>query len=73
MTRIDISLDRNPAIVLFEWLASVSELELPMFQHEAEQQVLWDIECQPEQVLNEPFSPKYETILESARRAVSEQ
>lgn len=61
-----IRLTNAQALVLFEWLASLDEVE-PI---DATQIVLWKIEGQLESTLVELFAPNYGELLERARANV---
>jgi hypothetical protein len=43
------------------------------FDDQAEQRVLWDVECMLERVLWEPFSADYGSLLDAARSAVRDE
>lgn len=71
--RPTVRLDLRPdeALVLFDWLARTSGRDTPApFDDLSEQMVLWCLECMLERVLVEPFSTRYDSLLESARRSV---
>jgi hypothetical protein len=57
-------------LVLFEWLSSLDSLGAAAFHHPSEEKVLWKIEGQLESVLEEPFAPNYNEILDKARKQV---
>jgi hypothetical protein len=63
----DVTLDltHDQALVLSAWLWR--ESDNVQTAHEAERVVLWDIECQLERIVMEPFRPDYESLLEAAR------
>ena len=67
---IALKLSQNEALVFFEWLASVEATTTSLFKHPSEQKVLWNLQCQLESTLVEPFAPNYDDILAEARRAV---
>lgn len=65
---IEISLNRDEAIVFFEWLSRTEALGNPApYADQAEQRVLWDIQAVLESEMTEPFSPTYAEVVESAR------
>ena len=69
--QLNISLTKDEAIVLFEFLGRFNEKEDDnLFEDQAEQRVLWDIECILEKELVEPFQENYARILELARENV---
>lgn len=65
---MNIELTKAEAIVLFEWLHNYSQNT--EFNDEAAKCVLWNIECQLERALVEPFDKKYLEILAQAKEAV---
>lgn len=66
--QIDISLSRDQALVLFEWLARTGAADQPAaFEDQAEQRVLWDLESALESVLTEPLREDYRELVETAR------
>jgi hypothetical protein len=65
-----LTLSKAEALVLFEWLGSLDESQMPRFAHPSEEKVLWKVEGQLESVLTEPFAPNYRELLIQARRAV---
>ncbi len=78
---ISIQLTHNEALVLFEFLGRINELEdkisekketSKIFEDESELKVLWDIEAQLERVLVEPFNPDYKEIIDRARKEINE-
>ena len=56
--------------MLFDLLGRVSENEGIVFEDQAERRVLWNVECELERVLVEPFLPDYDEWLRKARDAV---
>jgi hypothetical protein len=69
--RVTLDLSSDEALVLFDWLGRTSDAGEPVpFADQAEQRVLWDMECMLESVLVEPFLGEYGYLLESARSAV---
>jgi hypothetical protein len=67
---IQIKLSKEEALVLFEFLSRFSNEETLKIVDQSEAHVLWDILCNLEKVLIEPFSNKYIEILEEARKKV---
>ena len=72
-TPVRITLSLDEALVLFGWLSRVNDSEELRFEHQAEQRVLWDIECILESKLTEPLLPHYRKLLEAARERVADQ
>jgi hypothetical protein len=57
---ITLTVSKDEALVLFEFLARFNQYEHPdIFEDQVEQKVLWIIEVQLEKQLVEPFNPDY--------------
>ena len=69
-SEVQLSLSRNEAIVLFEFLSRYTDTGKLAIEDQAEQRVLWDLCAMLESQLHEPISPDYDGILERARAAV---
>ena len=67
---IQLTMTRNEALVLFEWLASFETKGAQLAIDEAEQTVLWGVESQLEKALHEILSPDYDKLLAAAKRHV---
>ena len=68
---MQIELDKNTALVIFELLASrEEELVRALALDDPERNALWHLECALERVLVEPFSAQYSELLEAAREAL---
>ena len=70
---ITLTITKDEALVLFEFLARFNENEPDrpdIFEDQAEQRVLWNIECLLEEQLAEPFRPEYIDLLHAARNKV---
>jgi hypothetical protein len=68
---ISIGLSREQALVLFEWLARTGAGEQPaVFEDQAEQRVLWDLESALESVLTEPLREDYRELVAAARARI---
>jgi hypothetical protein len=68
---VTLELSADQALVLFDWLARMSDAGGPVpFVDKAEQRVFWDMECMLERVLVEPFAADYQFLLEAARSRV---
>lgn len=66
---IDIS--KNEALVLYEFLVRINkEPPIEIFEDQAEQRVLWNIEAFLETQLSESFRDDYLQIIEKARQDV---
>ena len=70
-TSITLKLNRDQALVLFEWLATAEENDQLGFHHPAEERVVWQLQGQLEKVLAEPFCPEYAELLKKARTAIA--
>lgn len=68
---ITLSLSNSQALVLFEWLAKQDETDSLIYEHHAEERVIWKIQGQLESVLVEPFWEDYVEILKRARVEVT--
>ena len=69
--QIEITLDKNQAIVLLDWIASLSDNNVK--NDSAEQMIFWDIECQLEEQLTAPFKTNYLEIVKQARKTLEAQ
>jgi hypothetical protein len=67
-----LSLSRDEALVLFEWLARLDSTNSFTCEDHAEEVVLWTLHGRLEKVLAEPFSPQYTEMLNAARQRVRE-
>lgn len=67
---VRLTLTRDEAVVLFEWLARFNKEEGRKFEDQAEQRVLWNLETLLESTLEEPFKSDYDQILAAARLRV---
>ncbi|MBC8045135.1 MAG: hypothetical protein IAF08_16975 [Rhizobacter sp.] len=69
-----IDLSSDEALVLLDWLYRFNEREHPsLFQDQAEQRVLWDLECVLEKLSVEIFKPDYEGLVAKAREKVRDK
>lgn len=67
---VRIELSQDEALVLFDWLCRFNERI--DFIGQAEQRILWDIECSLESVLVAPLLDNYESRLAQARRSAGD-
>ena len=65
-----LTLTREEAIVLDDWLARLQARPTALTADEAERKVLANIACQLEAQLAELFRPDYVVILAAAKKAV---
>ena len=71
---VNIKLTKEEAIVFFEFLGRFNKSEDPTsFEDQAEQRVLWNMECILEKELSEPFQADYPEIIEKARESVRDE
>ena len=69
--RVSVSLDRELALVLFDWLARTSVAGWPVsFDDQAEQRALWDLESALESLLPEVLQDHYPERVDRARAQV---
>lgn len=65
--KIQINLNKYEAVILFEFLSRFSNEERLKIIDQSEERVLWNILCELEKTLAEPFEENYTKILETAR------
>ena len=71
---ITIKLDKDEALVLFDFLSRINDKELKeIFEDQAEQKALWILEGQLEKQLVEPFKPEYKDIVREARNKIRDE
>ncbi|MFO7862486.1 MAG: hypothetical protein R6U85_00660 [Salinivirgaceae bacterium] len=69
-----LQLNNEEAIVLLNWLFRFNEAENEeLFEDQAEQRVLWDIETIFEQTTSEIFDEDYAKILSQARAKIRDK
>jgi len=68
--KVVVELKRTEALVLFEFLRRSDDAGSYAFADQAEQRVLWDLECALQPQLSEVFNPRYGEILEAAWAAI---
>lgn len=67
---VTITLTRDQALVLFEWLSREDAKNYIPIEHQAEKKVLWEVEGQLERLLVEPLQADYATAICVARKRV---
>jgi len=67
MDNVDITLTKDEALVLFDFLSRFSNQEKLSIQDQAEERALWNLTCLFEKSLAEPFSTEWKSIIEGAR------
>lgn len=69
-----LQLNNEEAIVLLNWLFRFNEAENgELFEDQAEQRVLWDIEAVLEQITSEIFNEDYTKMLSRARDKIRDK
>jgi len=69
-----INLTKDQSLVLFELLSRLNvQYNSPVFEDQAEQVVLWEIEGQLQKLLVEPFMPGYKDMLAGARERLRQK
>lgn len=69
--QIHISFSKDEAIVLLEWLCSFNEADHSiLFNDQAEERILFDLEAELEKVLSETFQNNYKELILKARERV---
>ena len=72
--KINISLNKNEALILFELLSRFSESDSVLtIEHQAEKSVLWSLCCDLEKILVEPFYENYDELLHQAREKLKDK
>jgi hypothetical protein len=70
LEKIKIELTRQEALVLFEYLHRCDDEGKYVFADQAEQRVLWDLECVMQKQLVEVFDPQYGALVKNAWAAL---
>lgn len=71
---ITLEFSEEEAFVLLEWLARFNSTERSdLFQDQAEQRVLWDLEAELERFVLGPFLDDYEELLAKAREQIRDK
>ena len=73
---ITLTITKDEALVLFEFLARFNENEPDrpdIFEDQAERRVLWNIECLLQEQLAEPFRLDYIDLLREARNKIRDK
>ena len=72
--QVNIEISKNEAIVLFEFLERFNQIKnKKIFEDQAEQRVLWDLESILENKLVELFNENYKKIVYNARQIVRDE
>lgn len=68
---IIITFNKEEALVFFEWLHNLNEVERPtLFQDQAEERILFDLEAELETVVSTTFDSGYQEALSKARKNI---
>ncbi len=68
---MEITLSKSESIVLFEFLARINMENIKdIFEDQAEERILWDLESALESKLSEIFQDNYSEILSKARKEI---
>jgi hypothetical protein len=70
---VTITLEPDEALVLFDWLTRFNESPPEVFEDQAEQRVLFDLEATLESSLTEPLAANYAELLRDARERVRDE
>lgn len=73
-TNLNLTVTKDEALVLFEFLARFNQAEHPeIFEDQAEQKTLWILQGQLEKQLAEPFRSDYLDIINKARNQIRDE
>jgi hypothetical protein len=67
---VNLTLKKAEALVLFDFLSRFSDHEKLVIEDQAERRVLWNLCCDLEKLLEAPFCPNYQELLQTARERV---
>lgn len=70
---ISVSFSPDEVLVLFEFLSRFSDNELPTIEDQAESRALWNLCCELERQLAEPFDANYQEQLAAARARLRDE
>ncbi len=71
---INLKLTKNESLVLFDFLGRLNaEERKELFEDQAEERVLWNIECLLEKELEEPVRKDYKESVQKARDNVRDE
>jgi hypothetical protein len=70
MSEVVLRLSPDAALVLLALVARVNEDGLVEFEDQAEQRVLWDLECDLEGAVTGVLASNFQSLLQDARRRV---
>lgn len=71
---ITITFSEDESVVLLEWLHNFNEKERPtLFQDQAEERILFDLEAELERVVSDTFENNYQEVLSKARQNIRDE
>ena len=70
---VRLTLGRDEALVLFDWLGRFNQDPRPVFEDQAEERVLFDLEASLEKQLVEAIEANYGNAVRRARDAVRDK
>lgn len=71
---INIKLNEDDAIVLFEWLSNFNSKDnTTLFEDQAEQRVLFNLETELEKNISSVFDNDYKSVLLKARNSIRDK
>ncbi len=68
--KIIIELTKNEALILYDWIQKLNTKEDTIFEDQAEERVLWDLEAILEKKLTGPLQNNYHQLISEARESV---
>jgi hypothetical protein len=72
--KINISLNKEEALILFDFLSRFSESDFKLtIEDKAEERVLWNLCCDLEKILVEPFQENYRELLNQSREKLRDK
>jgi len=67
---VSLTLSRDEALVLFDYLFRFDRSDSLAIEDQAEQRVLWNLQARLEKILAEPFRDDYADLIRAARDRV---
>ena len=72
--KVTIELTKDEALVLFDFLGRFNQADNKnIFEDQAEQRTLWNIEALLEKTLVEPFMPNYADLVKQSRDKIRDE
>lgn len=68
-----LSLSKDEALILFDFLSRFSEKDILKIEDQAEERVLWNLYCDLEKELVESFQENYQKLLLKARNNIRDK